>query len=499
MLSLLLRRCLWRGVTPCLLFLMLMLTFGCEQKGVKGGADRAGDNLILIIIDTLRADHLGCYGYSRDTSPYIDQLARGGTLFTQAEVQWPKTAPSMASMLTSTYCTTNRVRRLRVRMDDRLVTLAEVLRDEEFYTAAFIANVNLAVHFNFPQGFREVCEMWDHSRGTPRSNDQATFWSNDQIATTVAAWLRDHQEQRFFLWVHLLDPHGPYLPPESLAGRFVGDEIYQARPDLPPPQRIPSYQHEGGHRTMGDFIAAYDAEIAYSDAAVKTILDQLDQLGLRQHSLVVLSADHGESLGEHDYYFNHGNYAYEACTRVPLIFSHPTLIPAGKRIDTPVALLDLVPTVLDLLEVQPDPPIAQFQGESLAAVFAGQPLEPRPIFIESRQGQFAVRNGNWKLIFDPRKSTPAIPVSAREQLYDLGADPLEAHNVFDQHPEVVAELRGLVRGWRQFLQKSESLFSEQRVSDESLDPRTRKQLESLGYIGDQPTEPDDANKPAQQP
>lgn len=469
---------------PRVVLLLLVAVVGCERRSApEATGPAARQNLILITIDALRADHLGCYGYARDTSPRIDQLARQGTVFTQAEVQWPKTAPSIASMMTSTYCATNRVRTLRIRLDDRLLTLAEILRAHGFYTGAFVANVHLGTHFNFTQGFDDVCEMWDHREGVKTSNQEATFWSNQQIASEVVSWLRSHHRRRLFLWVHFLDPHGPYLPPGGLASRFVGDEIYGEQPDPPPPRCVPRYQRAGGHQTVGDFVAAYDAEIVSSDAAVGTLLDELEVLGLRAESLVVITADHGESLGEHDYYFEHGKYAYEACTRVPLIFYHPALIPAGRRIEAPVPLLDLAPTLLELLEVQPDPPVQQFQGESLADVFDGKPVSPRPIFIESRDGQCAVRNGRWKFIDDPRTPKPRTPIVAREQLYDLQADPMETRNLVEERPQIRQELRSLLARWKSIVAKTAATYREQQVPDETLTPDVLKQLQSLGYVG----------------
>lgn len=447
-------------------------------------ASCSNGHLILISIDALRADHLGVYGYPRNTSPRIDQLAGQGALFTQAGVQWPKTAPSVASFMTSTYCATNKVQQLRVRLDDRLITLAEVLRQAGFRTAAFIANVSIGPHFNFTQGFDEVHEMWDTSQGLRVKNFKTTFLPNDQIASRVVDWLRGNQGRRMFLWVHLLDPHGPYLPPDSLADRFVGDEIFARQPHPPPPAWVPTYQRVAHLRTVADFVAAYDAEIVSSDAAVGTILDEIDALGLSNRSLVVVTSDHGESLGEHHYYFNHGNYAYQACTRVPLILRYPPGIPRGLRIETPFPLLDLVPTVLDFLEVENTEAVRQFQGLSWKAVFAGKSVPSRPIITQSRDGQLAVRSGRWKFIQDPRLSTAVVPVAAREQLYDLQADPMETHNLLAKHPRIAGELRASLERWAQSIRDQESAFDGKQVPDQSLHEDTLEQLRSLGYVDD---------------
>jgi arylsulfatase A-like enzyme len=468
--------------------LVLIFWFAGAGKDRKAKADAARDNLILISIDTLRADHLGAYGYPRDTSPRIDAVAGQGALFTQAQVQWPKTGPSIASFMTSTYCAVNGSRALRIRLDDKLVTLAEVLRDAGFHTAAFIANVNVGRYFNFTQGFEEVHEMWDHSGGLRTQNTGTTFLSNDEIAARVVKWLRARHDQRFFLWVHLLDPHGPYVPPESMAARFVHDDLFAARPEIVPPARIPEYQRSEVLKSLADYIAAYDAEISYSDAAVGTILDEVDTLGLRKRTLLVITADHGESLGEHDYYFNHGQYAYDACTRVPLILRHPTWINPGLRVDTPVALLDLVPTVLDLLDVTPKIPVSQFQGQSLRPWLQGDVMPPTPVFTESRSGQCAVRSGRWKYIVDPRQSTPEVPVVANRQLYDVQTDPMETRNLAAELPDVARECEALLARWAQLMQWAGKSFHSEQVPDEAIDQAVLEQLHSLGYVGSSPEE-----------
>lgn len=463
--------------------LVLIFWFADAGEKAKAKADVASDNLILITIDTLRADHLGVYGHARDTSPRIDAVAGQGAVFTQAQVQWPKTGPSVASMMSSTYCAINGARALRIRLDDKLVMLAEVLRDAGFYTTAFVANVNVGRYFNFTQGFEEVHEMWDHSLGLRTQNTGTAFLSNEEITARVVKWLRSRHDQRFFLWVHLLDPHGPYEPPPSLAGRFVHDDVFAARPEIVPPERIPEYQRSDTLKTMGDYIAAYDAEIVSSDAAVGAILDEVDALGLRERTLLVITADHGESLGEHEHYFDHGRYAYEACTRVPLILRHPAWIQPGMRIDAPVALLDLVPTVLDYLDVAPELPVQQFQGRSLRPLLEGDAGTPSPVFIEARSGQRAVRSGRWKYIYDPRVSLPELPVVALRQLYDIQTDPMETRNLAAEHPDVVRQCEALLARWSQLVQWSGETFQGERVPDEAIDRAVLEQLHSLGYVG----------------
>lgn len=441
-------------------------------------------HFVLITIDTLRADHLGYAGYSRATSPAIDRLADSGTVFAAAQVQWPKTAPSIASFMTGTYPRTNRVEALRVRLDDSLTTMAEILKANGYATCAFVSNVNASSLYNFQQGFDEFYEMWDKSKNTPRQNQGTDFFSNDQILEKVLAWMKQAPKDKpMFLWVHLLDPHGPYLPPERYAGRFRQDEFTQAQKDVPPAFRIPKYQIVEGLNTRGEFIAAYDQEILYSDDVVEGIVKQLESTNLREQTLVVLSSDHGESLGEHDYWFNHCNYAYQATANVPLIFSQLGTIPANQRIDTPVGLIDLLPSIVEVLSLDAGQAQTQFQGVSANASLAGETRQDRPIYTQSRDGQLAVRVGKWKYIYDPRQSTRDMPVVAASQLYDLSTDPHETTNLVALKVDTARELHTMLKEWETYIAQWQ-LGIQSKSLDDALSPADKARLKALGYIGD---------------
>jgi len=466
-----------------LLIVGLACLAGCRQE--TSGSDPPR-HFVLITIDTLRADHVGCYGYPRDTTPNIDRLAQTGTLFEHAEVQWPKTGPSMASMLTSTYPLTNRVQMLRSVLDGRFATIAEMLRDQGFYTASFVANVHLGKAFGLDQGFQECHELWRNTDRTLDSNTQAMFYTNTEIADRVMAWLRDTapKQKRFFLWVHLLDPHGPYKPPSDVLGRYDNDPIYQKQLDVVPQYRLPAYQRNDWF-TMAEFIARYDEEAHDSDRAVGRILDQLAALKLDRKSLVVLTADHGESLGEHDYWMSHGMYVYETCARVPLVVSCPGRVPVGKRIDAAVPLLDLVPTVLDYLDVGIDAYSGQLQGRSIRPLLDDQELDPGPIVTQGPVGQLACRIGRMKYVFDPRPSTPDMPVLAQHQLYDVLADPLETNNLWDAQGAVWGpQMQSALQAWQSaaVAKTREILGSDVETTAPQLDPTMKNWLEQMGYV-----------------
>lgn len=465
----------------------LTLSSGCDSGSAVGDKPAAKSehvNYLLITIDTLRADHLGYAGYSRATSPFIDSLAESGTAFMAAQAQWPKTAPSVASFITGTYPITNRVQRLRVQLDDSLTTMAEIMKSNGYATCAFVANVNASSLYNFQQGFDEFYEMWDKSGNTPRQNQGTDFFNNDQILELVQEWMKKQtHDQPFFLWVHLLDPHGPYEPPKRYAGKFGDDDIIRSQTDIPPAKMMPGYQIIEGLETRGDYIAAYDEEILYSDDFVGGVVSQLEESGMRNNTLLVLSADHGESLGEHDYWFNHGNYAYQASVNVPLIFSQPGVVPANKKIDTPVGLIDLLPTIVDILQVDPGRTIEQFQGRSLVGALAGDSLPDRPVYTQCRDGQLAVRLGRWKYIYDPRKSTPQIPVIADRQLYDLNVDPHETNNLVSAEADVAIKLHEMLQQWTKYIKQWEMGIKEKSL-DDTLSPADKARLKSLGYLGE---------------
>ncbi len=434
----------------------------------------APPNLVLITIDTLRADHLGCYGYERDTSPNIDGLARDGTLFEQARVQWPKTNASVASLLTSTYGATNGVRAAASSLDRRLVTLAEMLAEAGYYGAAFVASAHLGRAFGFDQGFAEVHELWGNRWVIHSSTINSAPFANDRIATEVKSWLAQNGERRFFLWVHFLDPHGPYRPPAGFAGRFGQDELYRQQRTPVPEELIPWWIQDEKSTTLGDYVANYDGEIASTDAAVGEILDELERLRLGRKSLVVLTADHGESLGEHRYFFQHGKFLYDDCLRVPLIMRLPGRIPAGRRVSAQVGLIDLAPTILDLLGVDRTEYREQLEGKSFSELFRRRgtdEISQGAVFSEAEGGQLSVVLGEWKLIHEPARGG--------YRLFDLRSDPGETQDVAERHPPVVEKLQRMVDSWRAERKRS---YLSASVPAARLDPAVREQLKNLGYL-----------------
>ena len=387
-----------------------VLVLGCSPSSNTP----AQHNVVLIIIDTLRADHLHCYGYPRETSPVIDELAAEGARFTNAFTAWPETSPSVASMLTGLYPQrTGVVRATPNRLPERLITLPEVLQAAGYQTIAAVENPVLSSELNYNQGFELYLGSWDRKR-----------WQDaDKLATN---WLRTQRDpgRPFFLYVHLIDPHAPYEP-RSYDRVFVGDDHYDATRTVEVKDRefdavggFPGFSRLGDRRELAFYVAQYDAEIRSVDARTGNLLEVLDQLGLRAGTLVIFSSDHGEGFGEHNYYW-HGLFPYDETSRVPLIVSGRGVKP--RAMADLVSLVDLTPTILDFLGL---PRMDELDGVSLKPLLLGERarLDRQWIYTESGKAeryQRSVRNQDYKLIFVPDGREQTLLRGAEYELYHV--------------------------------------------------------------------------------
>ncbi|MCK4305772.1 MAG: sulfatase [Candidatus Eisenbacteria sp.] len=426
-------------------------------------------NLLLLTVDTLRADHLGCYGYPRETSPAIDALAQTGVRFDHALCQRPKTSPSFATILTGTYPARHGIHRCMQLLKGSNLTLAEILANAGWRTAAVVTNGNLYPEFGFDQGFETY--TYGH-KGAGEGTDLAL------------AWLKEHgsSKQPWFLWIHHTDPHTPYNPPHPYDSFFKHGEHPQSR-------------HERA-------IDLYDGEIRYTDDQLRRVLEWLEIEGPLERTLVIFTADHGESLGEHGYFYEHGLHPYEPSGRVPLIFWAFGVIPAGEVSPAVVGLVDLVPTVLDALGVAA--PTA-LQGRSILPVVVDQvEIGPRDfVFLEAGYGPHvgpgrtrALRRTDTKYVqrltgwARRPKNLAAFVWSmnawlegglAPDELYDLSpTGPGETVNLLKQQPDLAkCELRTIEAFVAQL--GGERL---EGTTPDSIDfsPETLESLKALGYI-----------------
>jgi arylsulfatase A-like enzyme len=418
--------------------------------------------IIIIDIDTLRADHLGCYGYGRPTSPSIDAFARESLLFEWAYSQAPNTPPSQTSILTGLYPSTHGMVHDEDRVPEEVTTLAEALATAGYATAGFHDGGYMRDAFRIGQGFA----LYEDSKslGLAASGPRAI------------AWLREHADQDFLLFVHTYDTHTPYAPRPPFDGMFM-DGVPEPTPGFSPDTetmekvRLSKYTDTLITLPPNDIayaIALYDGEIRFVDTWFGELWSVVRELGLDRRATVVVLSDHGEEFQEHGSVLHEKLYA--TVTRIPLIIRLP-----GGKLARPVAevveSIDLMPTLLELAGV---PIPGGVQGSSLLPLILGRggsglhvAFSESPFFGRNR----AVTLGRHHLILT-RKNSSA-------ELYDVVADPLEQHDLAGARPPELEVMIGLQRGWEERVAHSTYASSGEAAP---LDPETREQLRRLGYI-----------------
>lgn len=391
-------------------------------------------NVVLISIDTLRADRLGCYGATGAETPAIDALARQGTLFRRAYSPLPLTLPAHATMLTGLEPPAHGL------VDNGLTaaelgapTLAERLQAAGYDTAAFVAAFVLNRVFGLDRGFI----LYDD--GPPAETELRGLFHGVADARerldAALAWLARPRQRPFFLFLHLYDVHAPHVVPGPFARRFA------ARP--------------------------YDGEVAYVDSQVRRLLDVLEARGLASATLVILTSDHGEGLGDHGEE-THGIFVYDATLHVPLILRLPGRIPAGRVVEDPAGLADLAPTVLDLLGLPPSAP-SHGRAQLRSRAGGGRVLWAQSDYPARHYGWArlrSVRKGRWKYIDAPRP-----------ELYDVSRDPAEARDVASEQPAVVAQMASVLAAVEVDLGRARPA-----AVPKGPDEETRRRLAALGYV-----------------
>ncbi len=470
-----LKRAAWlRAGSLCPAVLLWAVLIGCAKAPIEPAQPY---NVLLLTVDTLRADHLGCYGYAPIETPLVDELASQGFLFENAYTVVPITTPSFASIMTSQF---PRDTGLRVNggfsLHRDFTTLAEVLQAQGYLTAAFVAAYPLAAKFGINQGF----ETYGDDFSKKPEMDPRYIWIHHpgsfvkrayQISNEGIEWLENRPTQPFLLWLHYFDPHDPYLPPPPF------EERYQSQP--------------------------YDGEIAYVDSQLSRVLQALERLGLRENTLIVFFSDHGESLRDHDFQ-SHGPYLYESSLHVPLIFVCPNLVPSGQRSTSLVSTLDIMPTILELCGIGYSLPAES--GRSLVPLFSGGPLQEIPVYAESfffmLQFPFAaeggrvtgsftgmMRKGNHKLIMTHSDTDHTLEWTSlfpkgktfkkglAVELYDLESDPGETRNLGPSQPQLARQmLRQLQQNY--FSKNPQTVYKRTVPMDEE----DVESLKALGYM-----------------
>lgn len=514
-----------------------VVVLACSTSVSWGGCNRPGDpaetprpNVLLITIETLRADHVGAYGYPRNTTPNLDRLAAQGARFQNTVAQAPFTLPSIASLMTGRTPPGHGVRNHPAILSPELETVAERFRAAGYRTAAMTRHTWLRRKAGLDQGFDEY-----HNN---------KFWAGlDARSLSLAAveWLEARDpETPFFLWLHFLDPHLPYTPSYPYAVLFREDhageprvkhlrsmlaverDTYQETPyaDIPGGPYydlvLPYYPDNealldlafwrrsrgsiffGGAR-YGDVVVSelrdlYDGAVAYTDDNLGRIMKSLAELDIESSTIVAVTGDHGEAFGDHGLYFTHDFTLYDEVLRVPLVLRYPDAIAAGTDVQQQVRLMDLAPTLLELAGVEPGA-LADAEAASLVPLVTGGSLpflnafaesaprrrmfpEQKRVYYDGNRGKWRmVRTDRWKLIKIPH------PDGDRYELYDLVNDPEESQNLFDELPGEAGKLVPVLNAWmRQDPARDHDSSADEEAEIEGLDPAAEQQLRTLGYI-----------------
>lgn len=421
-------------------------------------------NIILITLDTFRADRMGFLGSKRALTPNLDALAEQSVVFTHAYAQVPLTAPSHATILTGTYPQFHQVKDFQTPLAESLPYAPEILRGHGYSTAAFIGSMVLDPGVGLALGFDRGFDTYDagfHQAQPGEDRYSSTERRGSEVIAHAVAWLEDHQRGPSFMWLHLYDAHDPYDPPEPYKTKYAS--------------------------------APYDGEIAYVDAQVGKFLGELRSRGLYDSAIIAVMADHGEALGDHGEDF-HGFFLYDETIRVPLLIKLPSaptpkdavVKPASvKRIDIHVGLVDVLPTILQTAGL--DIP-KEVQGESLftmmttimkanpsssASAAASQQTSDRPMYAESEYGHRAY---GWSSLRALRTGKYLYVEAPRRELYDQAADPAETHNLSPTSAAVTSTLSAQLDS---FLQKTSSTRELPKLL---VDPEAQDKLAALGYV-----------------
>jgi arylsulfatase A-like enzyme/Flp pilus assembly protein TadD len=392
-------------------------------------------NVIIITLDTLRADRVACYGYDKAKTPRLDELAEKGVKFENAVCQAPLTLPSHASIFTGLYPPSHQIRdNGAYYLDQRFQTLAEIFKEKEYNTAAFIGAFPVDSRFGLDQGFDVYDDKFKEDEKFKAFNSERRA---EHVFKSFQEWFLGNFQSQFFVWVHYYDPHLPYDPPSP-------------------------YREE--------FSDPYDGEVAYTDFYVGEIIDLLEEKNIVNNTLVIVVSDHGEGLGDHKE-IDHGLFLYNSTLKVPLIFCAPKNLPSQKIITSQVRLIDIFPTVLNLLNMSVS---EEIQGESLIPYMDGKRKDNLVSYIETFHPREMFRWAALRGIVDGRMKYIDAP---KPELYDMEMDPEEEHNIYQEEKQAASRLKKDLDG---LIEKYSSKSSSRR----GLTSEERERLMSLGYVVD---------------
>lgn len=429
-------------------------------------------NVLLVAFDALQASHVSHLGYTRETTPTIDGIAKEGVSFTNNITAAPWTVPSYMSIFTDLYPTEHKVvnkytvytEKEKVvtnlaKVSPQVRTLAQVFKDNGYITGGFTGDAGVSTPFGYNQGFDVY-------------KDNETFGSMEKAATQAAQWLKDNKGKKFFLFLQGYDSHGQFQLPPDYKGRFMPDDYkgpYKATAKEQRDLREKGLTTDDIGLTNEDVAfwrSWYDSKIRDADDRFKKFWDEFKSLGLKENTLIVIFSDHGTEFYEHKK-FDHGHTLYDELVRVPLVISAPQL-PKDKRFDTQVSTLDIAPTVLAFTGIQPDAAYgSQIRGQNLIPLIAGKSFEPEDVFIETDYRNYTHKRGirtidGWKYI--------ETMETGKGELYNLKNDPKEGMNLVADNQEKAKELKEKV---------------EKHITDMGGSPKGPWEIGCLPVYGDQ--------------
>lgn len=418
-------------------------------------------NIILIASDALRAQNVPCYGYNKDTAPVICSLAEeeGAFLFANAISQKPTTQPGVYSTMSGSFP-------YKIRNGDNAgdsVLLAEILKKEGYQTLGVVGTNMLSKGTGFERGFNLFIDVKDQKT----SNDAASVAADELTKSAIKLLDKVQTDKPFFLWVFYKDTHAPYLPPKPYNSLFV-DENEDKNSRLIKKEELlakgtPKYALLGDEIPLSFYVSQYDGEIKFFDDNVKVLIDKLKELGVYNNSIIIITSDHGESLGEHDYYFDHGLKLDEQNIKVPLIIKFPDTV-LNKKVNMLVTLSDIVPTILSYIGINQQ---IDFDGLDLTEYVLHDKSVQRNIFLQNDKpdlSSIGVTDGEWNFIYNLDNSS--------SELYHLSLDNGEKINLNEKNKELADKYKKLV------LKNDKFSF----LNDETR-RETVERLKSLGYLG----------------
>jgi len=442
-------------------------------------------NIIFIVVDSLRSDHLGVNGYSRNTSPNIDKLAKEGVFLKNAICAIPRTTPSVASILTGLYPHSHGVRFLFTqKLNPNVATLQEILQSHSYKTIGNDIEMN---DTGIEKGFDEFNLLrWRIINKIKRTIKKTIDWGYEvnpaeTLTNFAVKYVEKLKNEKFFLYLHYIGSHWPYNPPkpydEMFDTDYKGNHTFNgvngkiSRGDLIFNNNLSKEENEHA-------VAHYDGSIRFIDFQIGRLLNHLDSLNLTNNTLIVLTADHGECFGEHNLYFQHGEYLYDEGLKVPLIINHPKL--PKKKIEGQVQLTDIMPTILEILDV---PLIENIDGVSLMPMIEEDKAVREYTFAEGGENLFKqnkrsyfggikgkwrmIRTDEWKLIYIPH------PEKDIYEFYNLKEDPEETRNLINKEAETANNLKRELFKWMEKSKEDEGI---------DLTEKSKILLRKLGYM-----------------